>query len=550
MSKSKQYSGKNTHRSQSGPSSATPAASPSPAIKPATNPKTRPSQKDAAEELPPVPLIPIPTLTSAGQDSGISPATSTSASPLASASGPEPRIAMVSTHGYVAAVPPLGAADTGGQVVYVLELSKKLAQLGCAVDIWTRRFGSQPASDIINERVRIIRVPCGGPDFIGKETLHKHLVPEWTGNALAYIREHDLRYRFINSHYWDAGIAAQHLATALRVPHLHTPHSLGLWKKNLMEQDIPARAPDAAKQRAALERKYNFAERIRRETGIYHACDTVIATTPPQLDMLLAPTPQANGGANASDDTGYAVPPARACMIPPGYDDTRFFPVSEPTRASIRQRLGFDGHVILALGRLARNKGYDLLLDAFSVVATRVPDANLYLAIGGARLSQGEQATLAALKERAASLGIAGRVRFGDSYIPEAELPDYYRAADVFALSSRYEPFGMTAIEAMACGTPAVITTHGGLYRAITFGRHALYADAFDKEDFGITMLKVLRHPRLAARLSHMGSHRARSLFTWSGIAQQLLNIAEKRPLSTAFTPKGWDEPWSDEDID
>jgi len=70
-----------------------------------------------------------------------------------------PRIAMVSTHGYVAAEPPLGAADTGGQVVYVLELSKKLAQLGYDVDLWTRQFEDQPATEHVSPGVRILRVP-------------------------------------------------------------------------------------------------------------------------------------------------------------------------------------------------------------------------------------------------------------------------------------------------------------------------------------------------------------------------------------------------------
>src|SRR5688572_30775921 len=99
-----------------------------------------------------------------------------------------PRIAMVSTHGYVAAVPPLGAADTGGQVVYVLELSKKLAQLGYEVDIWTRQFADQPATEQVQEKVRILRVPCGGRDFIPKEYLHETL-PEWSAHALRRVRE-------------------------------------------------------------------------------------------------------------------------------------------------------------------------------------------------------------------------------------------------------------------------------------------------------------------------------------------------------------------------
>ncbi len=81
------------------------------------------------------------------------------------------RIAMISTHGYVAAEPPLGAPDTGGQVVYVLELSRKLAQLGYRVDIWTRRFEKQRQIEVVDEDVRIIRMACGGPDFIPKEIL-------------------------------------------------------------------------------------------------------------------------------------------------------------------------------------------------------------------------------------------------------------------------------------------------------------------------------------------------------------------------------------------
>src|SRR4051794_33459738 len=141
--------------------------------------------------------------------------------------GIRPRIAMISTHGYVAAEPPLGAADTGGQVVYVLELSKKLAQLGFEVDIWTRRFEDQPEIEPVAEQVRIIRVPCGGKLFIPKEYLSQKL-GQWSENALRVIENNELKYRFINSHYWDAGVAAQKMTDALDVPHVHTPHSLGL----------------------------------------------------------------------------------------------------------------------------------------------------------------------------------------------------------------------------------------------------------------------------------------------------------------------------------
>lgn len=436
-----------------------------------------------------------------------------------------PRIAMVSTHGYVAAVPPLGAADTGGQVVYVLELSRKLALLGYEVDIWTRRFEDQPEIEAVTDRVRIIRMPCGGKKFLPKEYLCDHL-PEWNEHALRFIQKNALNYHFINSHYWDAGLAAQHLATVLSVPHVHTPHSLGLWKQTQMETDF-------ADSRAEFDRRYNFTRRIEEERKLYADCSVVIATTPPQLDLIVR---------------GYEVPATKVHMVPPGYDDHRFYPVSEASRTGIRNRLGFKGKVILALGRLARNKGYDLLIDAFTLVAQRDPEAVLHLAVGGESMNAHETKMLAELRARAEKTGFGERIQFG-SFVADDDLADFYRAADMFVLCSRYEPFGMTAIEAMASGTPTVVTVHGGLYRALSFGRHALFADPFDREDLGITMAKIFRHPRLRVRLGRMGAHKARSLFTWTGIAHQLAAVVEHRVTATVATHEtDWDEPWNDGD--
>ena len=435
-----------------------------------------------------------------------------------------PRIALVSTHGYVAAHPPLGAADTGGQVVYVLELAKKLAQLGHKVDIFTRRFEDQPEIDEVDADVRVIRIPCGGVDFIPKEYLHRYL-NEWNEKALRYIKREGLSYLFVNSHYWDAGVAGQRLSEALNIPHIHTPHSLGLWKKRQMETDYPERADK-------FEEEFNFKERIQHELIIYRSCHLVVATTPIQLDMLME---------------DYGLSRSRVHMIPPGYDDNRFYPMSEASRQMIRQRLGFEGKVVMALGRLATNKGYDLLVDGFSVLASRVPDARLHLALGGENLDAQEQGILDGLKKQVEDLGLTDRVQFS-GFISDEDLPDYYRAADLFVLSSRYEPFGMTAIEAMASGTPTIVTVHGGLFRAVSYGRHALFADPFDKEDLGITMMKPFRHQRLRDRLSRMGAHKARSLFTWTGIAQQRVALVEGRPVAQALEEADWAEPWNDGD--
>ncbi|MCF7854523.1 MAG: glycosyltransferase [Candidatus Pacebacteria bacterium] len=419
--------------------------------------------------------------------------------------GRRQRIAMVSTHGYVAADPPLGAPDTGGQVVYVLELSRKLAELGYEVDIYTRQFEEQSAIEPVEEHVRIVRLPCGGNAFIPKEFLCESL-HEWAENALRFIRKEDLDYQFINSHYWDGGVAGQELADTLEVPHVHTPHSLGVWKKRNMQEDAP-------EEERHFDEKYNFTSRIHHEKLLYRESYLVIATSPIQLDILRR---------------DYDLGRDDVRMIPPGYDDSRFFPVGEATRQATREDYGYDGKVVACVGRLARNKGFDLLIHAFSVVAERIPQARLQMAVGAESSDPGDSEMLEELFTLVRDYELEDRVTITES-LPDEEMADFYRAADVFALPSRYEPFGMTAIEAMACGTPAVITVNGGLYRAVTYGRDALYADSFDKYDFGITLMKVLKYGRLRQDLGREGARRVRSLFTWTGIAQQLLRAVEGR---------------------
>ncbi len=410
------------------------------------------------------------------------------------------RIMMISTHGYVAAEPELGKPDTGGQVVYVLELSKCLARLGYQVDILTRQFEGQPKEERIAERCRLLRFPCGADGFIPKERLWEEL-PEWVGNVWRYIRSKRVKYSGIISHYWDAGVAAQSLANSLRVRHLFTPHTLGSLKRDALDGD-----PDE------LDRKYNFKRRIREERNILQACDGVIATTAEQRQAIVA--------------SEYDTDPSKIYVIPPGYDDTLFFPVSRATQQALKQEYGDERPLVLAAGRLVQNKGYDLLIQALPTIVQRIPEVGLHLAIGSAEPSAQEQSEMQQLQELARELGVYDRVHFG-SCVDQSELPDLYRLADVFALCSRHEPFGMTAVEAMACGTPTVITTEGGLWEQVVWGLEALYANPLDPESYGHAICFILQHPRVAGQLAHYGSQKARAKFTWMGIAHQILHVLQ-----------------------
>ncbi len=417
------------------------------------------------------------------------------------------RIMMISTHGYVSASPEFGMPDTGGQVVYVLELSKCLARMGYRVDILTRRFEEQPATEHVDRGVRILRFPCGGKRFIPKEILCES-IPQWVANVQRFVEAKELRYTFINSHYWDAGLAGQSLANFFGIPHIHTPHSIGAWKRDNMDGD-----PEE------LEHRYNFRHRIREEKVIYDECDVLVATTPQQRDILEA--------------SEYDVPREKIRVVPPGYDDTRFFPVSLASRQAIKQDLDIPGRIVLAIGRMAKNKGYDLLLRAMPVVFERVNDARLLLAIGSTEPTEDEIAQVNQLRRLAKELGIDDRVLFRD-YIPDDLLVDYYRAGNVFALSSRYEPFGMTAVEAMACGTPTVVTSEGGLWEQVTWGLDALYANPFDPEAFGHAIATILMHSRVRDQLAKFGSQKARAHFTWTGVAQQILRVLQDAELPIA----------------
>ncbi len=407
-------------------------------------------------------------------------------------------ILMISLHGYVSATPELGKPDTGGQVVYVLELADRFSRLGKRVDLITRQFEDQPEYDKVNDNYRVWRIPFGGKDFIRKEDMHDH-VGQFVTNTLAAIRRKGKKYDVVYSHYWDAGWAGQKIAEELGISHVHTPHSLGWWKQHSMGSDMDEKE---------METKYRFKERIRKEFFVYQMCSHVIATTIPQVELL---TQQ------------YDMLPRNCTMVPPGIDENRFFPVPSREIQKIRLQHDMEPFDILTLGRMAHNKGYDLLIKALPTVFELKPEARLVAAIGGDGSAQDKKG-VKKLKDLAKKLGIEDRIVW-KSYIADEDLANIYRAASVFAMPSRYEPFGMVAIEAMACGTPSVVTVHGGLKDLIDFGNQALFADPHRPTEFGAMLAMPLLYQDIRNELSVDGAKFARRNFGWTGIAKKIVEI-------------------------
>lgn len=413
-------------------------------------------------------------------------------------------ILMISSHGYVSAEPELGKPDTGGQVVYVLELAKRFSRLGYRVDLVTRRFENQPEFDEINNNCQVWRIPFGGKKFIRKEDMHD-VLGDFVTNFLSAARSRGAQYDVVYSHYWDAGWAGQKIAEELQIPHVHTPHSLGAWKQDNMGTDLDEH-----------EKDYRFEERIQKEFLVFQTCDHIIATTEPQYELL---------------EQQYNVLERHITVIPPGMDENRFIPIRQQEREQVQKKHQMQANDVFVVGRMAANKGYDLLIQALPTVFELVPDARLVAGIGSEDSKQDEEG-IADLKKLAKSLGIADKIAW-TPYIPDEDLPGYYQAAAVFALSSRYEPFGMTAIEAMACGTPTIITVHGGLFELIDFGHQALFANPERPPEFGAMLALPMLYPNLAHELSVEGARFARRSFGWTGIAKRIIDVFERAQRST-----------------
>ena len=406
-------------------------------------------------------------------------------------------ILMISLHGYVGAHAELGKPDTGGQVVYVLELADRFSRLGKRVDLVTRQFEDQPEYDVVDDNFSVWRIPFGGKKFIRKEDMHDHL-KKFVTNTLAAIKKENKKYDVVYSHYWDAGWAGQKIAEELGICHVHTPHSLGWWKQHSMGSDMDEKE---------MEKTYRFKERIRKEYFVYQMCNFVIATTLPQVDLLVQQ---------------YDVLSRNCSMIPPGIDENRFYPVPSKENDKIRLKYDIKPTDILALGRMAHNKGYDLLLHALPTVFELCPEARLVAAIGGD--SQQDRDGIDDLKALATELGVMDKIKW-KNYIADEDLANVYRSASIFVMPSRYEPFGMVAIEAMACGTPSVVTVHGGLCDLIDFGNQSLFADPHRPKEFGAMMAMPLLYPKLRNEISVEGARFARRNFGWTGIAKRILTI-------------------------
>jgi glycosyltransferase involved in cell wall biosynthesis len=197
-------------------------------------------------------------------------------------------------------------------------------------------------------------------------------------------------------------------------------------------------------------------------------------------------------------------------VVPNGIDLDRF---RDPRDTGlVRQSLGIplDAPVIGTVGRVSEVKRQDLLIRAFRLVLSRVPDAQLLLVGDGPWMGE--------LRELTADLGLDDRVHFA-GYQPRPE--PYLQAMDVFALSSRSEGMPLAVLEAWAAGLPVVATRVGGLPELIDDGRTGVLVDFGDEHALAGALCDLIADPEFSRRLGEAGRNRVESLFSLRRMADE-----------------------------
>lgn len=402
-------------------------------------------------------------------------------------------IAMLSTHGYFDPVPKLGRTDTGGQVVYVLELAKALSREGYKADIFTRWFDkSQKQIDPVPgyPDVRVIRIPAGPWEFIPKEFIYD-VLPELANNMISFIKENSLDYDLYHGHYVDAGIVALDVAKAMSKPVYFTAHSLGGWKRDQMGGE-----PEE------MEKKFNFRHRIAEEIRIFDHVNAQSLTSVVQHEKL---------------KELYDYEADNIVIIPPGVDVHSFYP---PKEGEARVQTSLPDKYVFCLSRIDTNKGHDLLLHAWDIVRREIDDVDLVIGGGSPNPKPRELGVFASMDEIIQKAGMQERVtRIG--YVPDGMMRAYYQQAEIFVMPSLFEPFGMTSQEAMACGTPVVASKFGGIRNTIRNGYNGLLVDPSDPGEFAEAMIQLLKDDSKRDEIGRNSHNVIMEEYSWEAIARR-----------------------------
>ena len=388
-------------------------------------------------------------------------------------------LALLSYHG--CPVARLGEKDTGGMNVYVLQLAREYARRGNRVDVFTRYHDpTDPKIVEIEEGARVIHLDAGPLDA-SKNELFSY-IPSFLDGLYRFQAEEGTSYDLVHSHYWLSGMVGATLSREWRAPHVTTFHTLA---KTKMRARPGEREPQL---------------RQDIEGHVMSVADGIVVSTDEERQDVVR---------------HYDAPPRNVHVIPAGVNLDMFQPVNQ---AQARAELGIrEKRMILYVGRIEPLKGIDILLRAVPMLEYG-QDLRV-LVVGG---NPGNDAELDRLKSMTVELGIEDSVTFTGS-VPQSTLPVYYSAADVFVLPSHSESFGLAPLEAMACGTPVVVSRVGGMKTFVNSGENGYLVPWRCPESFAQRLDVLLANPELRDAMGQAARRKALSM-GWDSVADRMLD--------------------------
>jgi glycosyltransferase involved in cell wall biosynthesis len=379
--------------------------------------------------------------------------------------------------------------DSGGQNIYVAQVASHLARLGYNVDVFTRRDAPNlPEVLEWQPRVRVVHVPAGPAQYVRKEELLP-LMDDFCRYVCDYARARG-GYMAAHANFFMSALAAMELKRSLGVPFVVTFHALGRVRR--LHQNEADQFPE---------------ERMDIE-------DAAIA----QADAIVAECPQ-----DEEDLTRlYNAERRKVSVIPCGFDKAEFWPIARPFA---RRALGLDTkeRILLNIGRLVPRKGVDNAIRALGRLARehRIP-ARLLVVGGNSDLPCPVLTPeIGRLKDIAAEEGVADRVMFTGRRSREF-LKLYYSAADVFVTTPWYEPFGITPLESMACGTPVAGADVGGIRYSVADGFTGHLVPPKDPDRLAASLARMCADADHRRELGRNAIDRVHEQFTWTRVTRSI----------------------------
>jgi sucrose-phosphate synthase len=407
-------------------------------------------------------------------------------------------------------------ADTGGQCTYVLDLAKALAdhpKIG-KVDLMTRLIEDPDVSpdyaqpeEKLSDKARIIRFPCGPKRYMRKETLWPHL-DQMVDRCLHYLRQQGRLPDVIHSHYADAGYVGRQLSMLLGIPQVHTGHSLGKPKQE--------RLLSSGRKAENIEKQFNFERRIAEEEALIRHASMIVTSTRQEVELQY--------GMYSKPD------PKRFRVIPPGTDTSRFSPpgrrpISDTVEQSINRFLENPRKpMILCICRPEVRKNIKGLVAAYGNNQALQKRANLVLVAGSREnirdLEKSQAAVLNELLLDIDTHDLWGKVAIPKNHAQE-DVPEMYRMAaksrGIFINAAFTEPFGLTLLEAGACGLPVIAPDDGGPRDILANCHHGLLVDTLNSEAIGQALLSALTDKPRWRKWAKNGVVNVKRHYTWAG---------------------------------